>query len=82
MTQGASAHIAIRPEDLHPVAGGGSGIKAQVVSTEFRGREFVGFARTAEGADLSFLAHDRIEAGAPVVLAADPDRVLVFGAKA
>ena len=82
VTEGANAQIAIRPEDLHPVPAGGAGIKAQVVSTEFRGREFVGFARTAEGADLSFLAHDRIEAGEPVVLAADPDRVLVFGAKA
>ncbi|SEG68133.1 ABC transporter ATP-binding protein [Bosea lathyri] len=78
---GVAAHVAIRPEDLHPVAEGVPGLKAQVISTEFRGREFVGFARMADGTDLSFLAHDRIAAGAQVTLAAEPDRVLVYGDK-
>ncbi len=40
---GGQAIVAIRPEDLHPVADGANGLRATVVSTEFRGREFVGF---------------------------------------
>ena len=79
---GAAAHVAIRPEDLHPVAAGSPGLKAQVISTEFRGREFVGFARMADGTDLSFLATERLAPGAEVTLAAEPDRVLVYGDKA
>jgi putative spermidine/putrescine transport system ATP-binding protein len=76
---GANAAIAIRPEDMHPVAAGQPGLQAQVVSTEFRGREFVGFARMADGTDLSFLAHDKLTPGETVTLAAEPDRVLVYG---
>ncbi len=79
---GAAAHVAIRPEDLNPVAAGHAGLKAQVISTEFRGREFVGFARMADGTDLSFLAHDKLSPGEQVTLAAEPDRVLVYGDKA
>jgi len=82
LTVGADGYIAIRPEDLHPVAAGQPGLKAQVVSTEFRGREFVGFARMADGTDLSFLAHDKLSTGEAVTLAADADRVLVYGAVA
>ena len=76
---GAAAHVAIRPEDLHPVAAGSVGLKAQVISTEFRGREFVGFARMADGTDLSFLAHDKLAPGSEVTLAAEADRALVYG---
>src|SRR6478735_11605734 len=79
---GADGYLAIRPEDLHPVAAGSAGLKAQVISTEFRGREFVGFARMADGTDLSFLAHDKLSPGETVTLAADPDRVLVYGGAA
>ncbi|PZU92056.1 MAG: spermidine/putrescine ABC transporter ATP-binding protein [Chelatococcus sp.] len=76
LAAGAACRVAMRPEDLHPA---GDGIAAQIVSTEFRGREFVGFARTPDGVDLAFMAHERADIGAPVHLAADPDRVLVYG---
>ena len=82
VASGGAAHVAIRPEDLHPVAGGQPGLQATIISTEFRGREFVGFARMEDGTDLSFLAHDKLEPGAVVTLGAEPDRVLVFGAAA
>jgi putative spermidine/putrescine transport system ATP-binding protein len=82
VSAGAEGYLAIRPEDLNPVAAGQPGLKAQVVSTEFRGREFVGFARMADGTDLSFLAHDKLSPGEAVTLAADPDRVLVYGGAA
>jgi putative spermidine/putrescine transport system ATP-binding protein len=71
--------LAIRPEDLHPLTAGQPGLEATIISTEFRGREFVGFARMKDGTDLSFLATDRYEPGAVVTLGADPARVLVYG---
>ncbi|AMJ62219.1 ABC transporter ATP-binding protein [Bosea sp. PAMC 26642] len=82
LTPGGAGHVAIRPEDLHPVAAGEPGLKATVISTEFRGREFVGFARMDDGTDLSFLAHDKLDPGAIVTLGASPDRVLVFAGAA
>ena len=42
-------------------------------------REFVGFARMADGTDLSFLAHEKLAPGSDVTLAAEPDRALVYG---
>jgi putative spermidine/putrescine transport system ATP-binding protein len=74
---GAACHVAIRPEDLNPRSEGG--LKATIISTEFRGREFVGFARMEDGTNLSFLAHTKLEPGTSVTLGADPERVLVFG---
>jgi putative spermidine/putrescine transport system ATP-binding protein len=75
---GDEAFIAIRPDDLHPMAPGNSGLAATVAASEFRGREFVGFGRTADGIDLSFRADQRLQAGEPIHLGADPERVLVF----
>ena len=73
---GDAAVATMRPEDLHPVPG--KGLAATVVSTEFRGREFLGLARTADGVDLSFRSAERLEPGSPVTLGADPERVLVY----
>ena len=79
VTAGQGAHLSIRPEDLHPVADGAPGLAAKVVSTEFHGREFVGFARMADDTPLTFLADSRIAPGTEIRLSAAPDRVLVFG---
>jgi putative spermidine/putrescine transport system ATP-binding protein len=79
---GEVAHLSIRPEDLHPVPEGGAGLEAKVVSTEFHGREFVGFARMADDTPLTFLADRRIAPGTDIRLAADKERVLVFGGAA
>jgi len=70
--------IAIRPEDLHPVASDGAAVPTTVSASEFKGREFVGFGRTADGVELSFRAPNRLEPGAAVHLGADPERALVF----
>jgi putative spermidine/putrescine transport system ATP-binding protein len=75
LTQGAAAIVAIRPEDLHPVPSGG--ISATVVSCEYRGREFVGFAQSQQG-DLAFLSDQHLEAGRTVQLGAAQDRALVY----
>ncbi len=53
---------------------------ATVVSAEFRGHGYTGFARTADGADLVFTAPTGAAPGSAVTLTADPDRALVFAA--
>jgi putative spermidine/putrescine transport system ATP-binding protein len=73
---GEAAVATVRPDDLHPVPG--EGLAAAVVSTEFRGREFLGLARTEDGVDLSFRSGERLEPGTRITLAADPERVLVY----
>ncbi len=75
---GEAAVIAIRPDDLRPIGAGDGGLVATVAGSEFRGREFVGFGRTADGVDLAFRADARLRAGEVVHLGADPARVLVF----
>jgi putative spermidine/putrescine transport system ATP-binding protein len=75
---GAPAVLAVRPEDL--VAQPDGSLKATVVSSEFRGHDFTGFARTDDGADLVFTAQERAAHGDVVALAADPGRALVFAA--
>jgi putative spermidine/putrescine transport system ATP-binding protein len=73
---GEAAVATVRPDDLHPVEG--DGLSATVVSTEFRGREFLGLARTPDGVDLSFRSPERLPPGSPITLGADPERVLVY----
>jgi putative spermidine/putrescine transport system ATP-binding protein len=75
---GDAAFVAIRPDDLQPTSAGANALAASVVSAEYRGREFVGFARTEEGVDLAFRSPTRLDGGAVVHLGADPDKVLVF----
>jgi putative spermidine/putrescine transport system ATP-binding protein len=75
---GDEGSIAIRPDDLQPVAAGENALIATVAAAEFRGREFVGFARTASGSDLAFRSDRRLEIGEAVHLGADPDRMVVF----
>jgi putative spermidine/putrescine transport system ATP-binding protein len=75
---GTPASIAIRPDDLHPVTPGENALAAAVAAAEFRGREFVGFARTADGVDLAFRSDRPLEVGEHVHLGADPDRMVVF----
>jgi putative spermidine/putrescine transport system ATP-binding protein len=75
---GDPAVLAIRPDDLHPAATSNSGLSAAVISAEFRGREFFGFARSDTDAPLAFRSDVRLQVGSTVHLSADRDRVLVF----
>jgi putative spermidine/putrescine transport system ATP-binding protein len=76
---GDAAVAVVRPDDLHPVAAGDGAVATKVVSTEFRGREFVGFGRAIEGGtELSFRSPERLEPGTIVHLGAGPDHVLIF----
>jgi putative spermidine/putrescine transport system ATP-binding protein len=71
--------IAIRPEDLTPMADGP--IRAKVEAAEYRGRSFFGTARTKEGLELFFRSERALRPGEAVRLGADPARVLVYSAK-
>ncbi|MDR3536579.1 MAG: ABC transporter ATP-binding protein [Acetobacteraceae bacterium] len=73
------AIAAIRPDDLSPAADGT--IPAVVEAAEYRGRDFYGFARTADGTELYFRSEQRVAAGEAVRLEPAPGRVLAYGAR-
>ena len=75
LAPGDAATLAVRPEDL---LAGEAGLSATVSSSEFRGRDYTGFARMADGTELVFHAPFRVAAGETVRLAPDPARTLVF----
>jgi putative spermidine/putrescine transport system ATP-binding protein len=74
---GAAAVLAVRPDDVGPAE---SGIPATVETIEYRGREYVGVARTDDGAELIFHAGQSVAPGSALNLAVDPARALVFSA--
>jgi len=75
---GAAAELAVRPDDMEPVAQADDAVSALVYSSEFRGREFMGFARTADGAEVSFRSSVPIRPNETIHLAAQPERTLVY----
>ena len=77
---GASAVIAVRPDDVAAGPGGANAIGATVETIEYRGREFVGMARTAGNLEVIFHGPRRAEIGSAVQLTVDPDRALIFAA--
>ena len=74
---GGAATVAIRPEDLVPAAG--APIEAVVDAAEYRGRDFAGIARAADGTELYFRAETRVRRGETIRLGAVAARVLVYG---
>ncbi len=72
------AVAAIRPDDL--VAGADGPIGATVEAAEYRGRDYYGFARTADRTELYFRSDLRIAAGDTIRLDAAAERVLVYAA--
>jgi putative spermidine/putrescine transport system ATP-binding protein len=80
--QGASAVLAVRPDDLVAGEAGAGALSATVESVEYRGREFVGIARTAAGLELVFRSRAAVEPNTAVHLSAPEDRVLVFNGTA
>ncbi|HSU06029.1 MAG TPA: ABC transporter ATP-binding protein [Acetobacteraceae bacterium] len=71
-----AALVAIRPEDLTP--GNDALIAATVESAEYRGRDFYGLARVADGTELYFRAEQRVAPGEAIRLGAPAERVLVY----
>ncbi len=75
LAPGAQAVLAVRPDDLTP---GEGGIAVRVESSEYRGREWVGLARSAGGLELIFRAEAPVREGDALQLRPDPDRARVF----
>ncbi len=73
-----AAIAAVRPEDLIVAADGP--ITVTVEAAEYRGRDFYGFGRSDDGAELFFRSDRRVGSGDRVRLGAPPDRVLVYAA--
>ena len=76
------AVAAIRPDDLVAVEGGAGTLDARVEACEYRGRDYFGAATGPSGAELFFRSSRRASPGETIALAADPDKILVFGAGA
>jgi putative spermidine/putrescine transport system ATP-binding protein len=71
--------LVARPDDMSIAP---AGITAAVESVEYRGREFVGIARTPDDIEFVFHAPGPLDTGASVTLMASPDRAIVFPAAA
>ena len=69
---------AIRPDDL--LASPDGPLPATVISAEYRGRDFYGIARAADGPELHFRSEHRVVTGDHIRLGVEPGRVLVFAA--
>ena len=80
LSAGDAAVAIFRPDDLTVSAGQEGGSGATVEAVEYRGREYVGMARTPGGLALHFRADKPVIVGDAVLLSADPARVLIFPA--
>ena len=77
---GASAVLAVRPDDVTLADQTAGGVPATVEAIEYRGREYVGIARTPDGVEIVFHAGSAPAPGTAVTLSIDPARALVFAA--
>jgi putative spermidine/putrescine transport system ATP-binding protein len=75
---GNSVVALFRAEDLTIGPDDAGGIRATVDAIEYRGREFVGLARTKSGTTLSFTSASATQVGSEVTLVVDPSHVLIF----
>jgi putative spermidine/putrescine transport system ATP-binding protein len=80
LASGARCILAVRPDDLVHQPGANDALPATAVSTEFRGNDYTGFARMADGTELVFASHEGVAPGTPVHLVANPVRTLVYAA--
>ena len=78
LTPGGAGSAAFRPEDAAVDASGQRGLRAKVKSVEYRGRDFVGTAATADGLMLVFQGSEPVDVDRWIALSPDPARVLIF----
>ena len=78
LVPGGQAVLMARGDDVVSGEKGHNAIEATVETIEYRGREFVGIARTPGGMELVFHSADGIEPGSLIKLGIDEDRALVF----
>ena len=77
---GDLAILAARADDVAADGGQGNAVTATVETIEYRGREHVGTARTADGLELVFHSNRGAAQGETLTLSIDPARALVFAA--
>jgi putative spermidine/putrescine transport system ATP-binding protein len=75
---GDAVLLAARADDVASADQHANALPATVESIEYRGREFVGSARTADGVELVFHTTMRVAPGSPVFLTVDPERAIAF----
>ncbi|OQM73560.1 ABC transporter ATP-binding protein [Manganibacter manganicus] len=76
---GGAAVIAARADDV-TVSKANDALKATVETIEYRGREFVGTARTEDGLELIFHAPEAAAVGNAISLSLDPAHALIYAA--
>jgi len=77
---GGSAIVVARSDDITVTDGKANALAATVETIEYRGREYVGTARKADGAEVVFHASKPVSVGSPVSLSVDAARTLIFPA--
>lgn len=75
---GDRAVIAVRPDDLVATTAGEGSLPAKAISSEFRGRGYIGFAEGGEGRELVFAARHALKPNETVHLAVDPQQAVIF----
>jgi putative spermidine/putrescine transport system ATP-binding protein len=80
LAPGTPVVITCRSDDITIGGAGAEGLPGIIEAIEYRGREFVGSARTASGALLTFRSATAADIGSSVNLVPDPARVLVYQA--
>ncbi len=79
LAPGARGVAALRPEDLDVAEGDAAGrLPADIEVVEYHGRELAVQARLSNGREVHFRTGRRVAPGDRVLLAAAPERVLVF----
>ncbi|GHC77008.1 ABC transporter ATP-binding protein [Limoniibacter endophyticus] len=78
LSPGDEALLAARGDDVIEGSSGPNAIHATVETIEYRGREYVGTARTTEGMELIFHGSRNVTLGSEIALQIASERALVF----
>jgi len=78
LTPGSDAILMARGDDVISGQKGTNTIEASVETIEYRGREYVGIARTDGGIEMVFHGPHQVELGAKITLGIDAGNALVF----
>lgn len=82
LQSGSSAIIMARGDDVVSGEKGRNTIAATVETIEYRGREYVGIARTESGMEMVFHGPQEVAPGAKITLGIDAGHALVFASEA
>lgn len=75
---GSTAFAALRPDDLVVGEAGDNSIPVKVETIEYRGREFVGTARSSGGLELVFRSDHTVTPGTIIHVRGGDERILIF----